>query len=737
MIKITNLSVEFITPIEKKIVLKNVNLQLNKNNLVAIVGISGSGKSTLLDVLSLNNLSFNGSYYFNNSNVKVAKINDFKKRIVYLNQGQALFSKLNAYNNTKLINSRISFPIFKAVVDRFGLGKIKNKNIEKLSGGEKQRVGIIRSISKNCEMLILDEPTSSLDKVNKSYFINEIDKYKRDKLIIIATHDQELVDKADIVISLVDGALEITKKNKAYDYNQNKLVKISSNSVVNLLISDLLINKKRLVLFISAMSNGILGLLMGFVIVSGFESMFISILVDQVATELSIVYPNTINTKDELNYKNVYLSKEPIIISGEYFNLIDARVDLFNNAKIDNKLANSEVILHLDAVAFDDYNLNNMFVNTGEITFNYKSSNVTFKVAYAHKSEFNSLTVSQDFHTLVINGLRLSDLLIETKVVDFSNDGVGNNEELLKLASSYRLEKNGEHVINIEEGEYLNSLDLDNFRNYLICNPSYKIYCDLNAATAYASFNLNGKDMFIKILDDENISISSEIYKNLYSRHLKVTFNNDLIVDSADYSIFESSLFEMKMPYSILVDNLKSNYGQMIQADYLLVNKNLQSNNVLTKYKILSPYEDYLESFQEILDAVFIGFLIYSLISLLLGIVTVSILIILELDSRRKHIGTLMLLGWTSMQIRVWIVSNAIIKTILTIITTLIMINISINTLNVVIKEVSDILIEFNYPPLNFMLLLIISLLLIIGNISLFHVNYLLKNSPKKLISEI
>jgi hypothetical protein len=191
------------------------------------------------------------------------------------------------------------------------------------------------------------------------------------------------------------------------------------------------------------------------------------------------------------------------------------------------------------------------------------------------------------------------------------------------------------------------------------------------------------------------------------------------------------------MPFSILVGYLKNYYGPAIQADYLLVNKELQSRNVLLNYKIISPYETYLQSFKEILDAVFIGFLIYSLVSLLLGIVTVSILIILELDSRRKHIGTLMLLGWSSFQIKIWIVSNAIIKTIITFAITSLMINVSINTLNVVIKEVSDILIVFNYPPLSVLIILIISLLLIIGNISLFHVNYLLKKTPKKLISDV
>ena len=737
MIKITSLTVEFVTPIDKKTVLNGIDLELSKSNLVVVIGNSGSGKSTLLDVLSLNNLNFNGTYYFNNCNVKTISLDALKRKIVYLNQGQSLFDKLTAFNNTKLINSRISISIFKAIVDRFGLVKIKNKKIEQLSGGEKQRVGIIRSISKNCELLILDEPTSNLDKANRSYFINEIYKYKRDRLIIIATHDQELINKADLVLSIVNGKLITSKKAKISDYSKNEIVKVSKNGIIDLLVSDLLNNKKKLFVFISAMSNGILGLLMGFVIVAGFESMFISILVDQVATELSVVYPTVKSERDELNYRYVYLSDQPLIITGGYFNLIDFNSDLLNNSKIDNSLMSNQVILYLNNSTYDKYYLDNQFKNPKEISFSYNSRTVTLKVVNTIKSEYNSLQVSNDFPEVIVKNLDLSNVLVKTKVINITDNAMSSDLDLLKIASLYRLKKSGNYITEVEEGEYFNKFDFSNFNNYLICNPSYKIYCDLNAATAYVNLNINGKDMFLKVSNDKNISISSEIHKNLDSRDLKIKFNNDVIIDSKYYSIFESSLVEIKMPYNILVDNLKINFGQIVQADYLLVNKKLQSNNALSNYKILSPYEVYLESFQEILDAVFIGFLIYSLVSLLLGIVTVSILIILELDSRRKHIGTLMLLGWTGVQIKIWIIANSIIKTILTILITSIMVHISINTLNVVIKEVTDIVIVFSYPSLNIMLILIISLLLIIGNISLFHVNYLLKTTPKKLINEI
>jgi len=736
MIKIVNLEVEFVTPLEKKVILKNINLNLEMNNLVVIVGASGSGKSTLLDVITLNNLNFSGSYYFRNNNVKMLNTNDIKRRIVYLNQGQALFAKLNALDNTKLINSRITSTIFDAVMTRFGLGKIKHKTIEFLSGGEKQRAGIVRSISKTCDLLVLDEPTSSLDSENKRYFIEEISKFKSEKLIIIATHDKDLIKQADIVLSLDGGHLTFRRKNKRKDQFPKLKSEVSKHSVGDLIIKDLFINKKRLLLFISAMSNGLLGLLMGFVIVSGFEDMFISILVDQVATELSVAYPNTKLNRFELKYKYVYLSDEPITISSEYINFVDTTVDLINSSIIDNNLISNQIVLFLNEADYDKYQLNTNIFNMNELNLKYNNNTQKLMVKSVIKSDQNKIMVSKDFKDIVVNGLGLQQIYIKTKVLNMMTNDPSNNVLISELASTYRLTKKDNYIIEGEPGNYFNQFDLNSFKDYLICNPYYLIYCDLNSATAYIELVINGSSRFIKVNNGALISLSSELFKNLNSAKIEIYFKDFLVLSTDNYTVFDSSEFELTMPYNLFSGHLKSYYGPLIQANHLLINQENQLFNTVSNYKIVSPYDTYLLSFKEILDAVFIGFLVYSLISLLLGVVTVSVLIILELDSRKKHIGTLMLLGWSSNQIRIWVVSNSIIKTILTILITSAMIQISINTLNVVIKEVSTILIVFNYPPIKIMLILIISLLLIIGNISLFHVNFLLKNPPKKLISE-
>jgi putative ABC transport system ATP-binding protein len=737
MIKITNLSVEFITPIENKVVLKNVNLNLEINNLVIVAGGSGSGKSTLLDVLTLNNLSFTGSYYYKNNNVKTSNINIIKRKIVYLNQGQALFGKFDSLENTKLINSKISHNIFDAVMAKFNLGKIKSKIIELLSGGEKQRVGIVRSLSKKCELLVLDEPTSNLDYDNRAHFIEEINKYKAGKLIIIATHDDDLIKQADILISLDNGSLSSTKKSRSKDDLYTTKTSLSRNNVINLIFKDLLTNKKRLLLFISAMSNGLLGLLMGFVIVSGFEGMFISILVDQVASELSVAYPTLKKDRMELGHKFVYLSDNPIVISSDILNFIDSTTDLINTAQIDNQLINNQIVLLLDDKDYEKYRLNTLATNRGELNLKYKDKKLALQLKNVIKSDNKSLRVSKDFIDIVVNGLELEGIYKKTKVLNLTLDNLDDNVLISKIASMYQLNKLGNYITEVETGNYFNKFDLDNFSDYLICNQDYKIYCDLNSASAYIELQINEKNYFAKVNDGPKLSLSSEIYKNLNSPNVEVLFDDSLIVNSLEYTLFESTEIELTLPYNIISEHLINYYGPMVQSQYLLLNKEDQTSNTISNYKIISPYESYLDSFKEILDAVFIVFLVYSLISLLLGIVTVSILIILELETRKKHIGTLMLLGWSSNEIRIWVISNSIIKTILTFIITSVMIQISINTLNVVIKEVSTILIVFNYPPLNIMLILIISLLLIISNISLFHVNYLLKNTPKKLISEI
>ena len=737
MIKITNLSVQFSTPIDDKVVLKNVNLNLESNNLVIVRGGSGSGKSTLLDVLTLNNLNFRGSYYYNNNNVKTSNNKIIKSRIVYLNQGQALFGKFDALENTKLINSKIAYNIFSAVMAKFNLGKIRTKIIELLSGGEKQRVGIVRSLSKNCDLLVFDEPTSNLDYENRTNFIEEISKYKAGKLIIIATHDNDLIKQADTLITIDDGILSCTRKNRSKNAFYISKTSLNKNNVINLIFKDLLTNKKRLLLFISAMSNGLLGLLLGFVIVSGLEGMFISILVDQVATELSVVYPALKKERTELEHKFVYISDNPIIISSEYINFIDSTTDLISSAQIDNQLTNNQIVLLLNDKDYEKYRLNAPALDRSDLNLKYNDKTQALQLKNVISSNKNSLRVSKDFIDIVVNGLGLGEIYKKTRVLNLTLDNPSDNVLISQIASMYRLNKQGNYIREVETGNYLNQFDLNNFNDYLICNPDYKIYCDLNSASAYFELKINGKNYFAKVNDGPTLSLSSELFKSLNSSNVEVLFNDSLIVSSFEYTLFESNEIELTLPYNIFTNHLINYYGPMVQAQHLLLNKEDQAPNTLSNYKLISPYELYLDSFKEILDAVFIGFLVYSSISLLLGIVTVSILIILELDSRKKHIGTLMLLGWSSNEIRIWIVSSSIIKTVLTLMITSIMINISINTLNVVIKEVSTILIVFNYPPLNIMLVIVIGLLLIIGNISLFHVNYLLKSPPKKLISEI
>jgi hypothetical protein len=409
--------------------------------------------------------------------------------------------------------------------------------------------------------------------------------------------------------------------------------------------------------------------------------------------------------------------------------------DLINSAQIDNRLNNNQIVLLLNETDYERYKLNNLALNRDELNLKYKDKTQTLQLKSVLKSNKNSLRVSKDFIDIIINGLELKEVYKKTKVLNLNNPS--DNVLISQIASMYRLNKEGSYIRELETGEYFNQFDLNNFNDYLICNPDYKIYCDLNSASAYIELKINDVIYLTKVNNGPNLSLSNELFKSLNSSNVEVLFNDSVILNSDEYNLFESNDIELTLPYNIFSEYLVNYYGPMIQAQHLLLKMQNQNSNILANYKIISPYELYLDSFKEILDAVFIGFLVYSIISLLLGIVTVSILIILELDSRKKHIGTLMLLGWSSNEIRIWIVSNSIIKTVLTFIITSVMIQLSINTLNVVIKEVSNIVIVFNYPSPNIMLILIISLLLIIGNISLFHVNYLLKNAPKKLINEV
>lgn len=193
-------------------ILDNINLEIKKGLITLVKGSIGSGKTTILNILSLLDNDYMGDVYYNGVNVLYYKKKERDKirlsdmGIVF--QEHNLLPNLNIYQNIKLGNkNHKKKEDLNNIIKLFNLENILLKNINEVSGGERQRVSIARALLKTTDVLILDEPTSSLDKDNCFHIMSMLkninDIYKT--TIIIATHDSMLDVIGDIVITIEDG----------------------------------------------------------------------------------------------------------------------------------------------------------------------------------------------------------------------------------------------------------------------------------------------------------------------------------------------------------------------------------------------------------------------------------------------------------------------------------------------------------------------------------------------------
>ena len=193
-------------------VLKNINLKIEKGEIVSILGPSGCGKKTLLNlILGLTQVS-EGRIIFDGEDITQMPMEKRGFNIVF--QDYALFPNLNVYENIVYgLKNKPNISTTKEVQDLInllGLGKHLTKKIEELSGGQKQRTALARTLVMKPKILLLDEPLSALDGVIKESIKQKIKEIARDfKLTtIIVTHDpEEALTLSDKVLIVNEGQI--------------------------------------------------------------------------------------------------------------------------------------------------------------------------------------------------------------------------------------------------------------------------------------------------------------------------------------------------------------------------------------------------------------------------------------------------------------------------------------------------------------------------------------------------
>ena len=223
IIKLSQISKKFLGNKKDITVLKNINLKINKGELVSLTGPSGSGKSTLLHIIALLDQPTTGEVFFRNKNFskssEIEKDAIRRKGISIIYQYHNLLSDFTALENVMMPLLNIGFSWKESsnkaqkTLSLVNLSKRFDHFPSELSGGEQQRVAVARAIITEPDLILADEPTGSLDRKTANEIFSLFLKLRSKKrAIIYATHNRDLSNKADYKLNILDG--NILKKNE-------------------------------------------------------------------------------------------------------------------------------------------------------------------------------------------------------------------------------------------------------------------------------------------------------------------------------------------------------------------------------------------------------------------------------------------------------------------------------------------------------------------------------------------
>lgn len=241
ILQIRNLSKSF----GKLKVLDDVSFNINKGEVVCIIGPSGSGKSTLLRCLNLLEEPYSGQIIFEDKDLtsKDTNLDKLRTKMGMVFQNFNLFNNLNVIENCTLgqikvlkRNKKEATDIAISLLTKVGMEEFLYKNVNSLSGGQKQRVAISRALAMNPEIMLFDEPTSALDPEMVGDVLNVMrDLAKSGMTMICVTHEMNFaLEVADKVVFMDQGKiLEINTPEIIFNNPKEKRTKEFLGRAIN------------------------------------------------------------------------------------------------------------------------------------------------------------------------------------------------------------------------------------------------------------------------------------------------------------------------------------------------------------------------------------------------------------------------------------------------------------------------------------------------------------------------
>ena len=308
MLKLKNITKEYVSGDTKVEALKGISIEFRKNEFVSILGQSGCGKTTLLNIIGGLDRYTSGDLIINGKSTK-----DFKDKDWDAYRNYSVGFVFQSYNliphQTVLENVELALTIsgisrkerkqraIKALED-VGLKEQIHKKPNQLSGGQMQRVAIARALVNNPDIILADEPTGALDTKTSVQIMEILKKISKDKLIVMVTHNPDLAEKySSRIVKILDGV--ITDDSKPFtkeDEEKEKDVKAKSGrtsmkffTALRLSLNNLMTKKGRTILTSFAGSIGIIGIALILSISNGVQNY-----INRVEEETLSSYPITI-----------------------------------------------------------------------------------------------------------------------------------------------------------------------------------------------------------------------------------------------------------------------------------------------------------------------------------------------------------------------------------------------------------------------------------------------------------
>ncbi len=224
IIRLAGITREYVMGSEKVLALRGVDLEIGRNEYVAIMGPSGSGKSTMMNMLGCLDTPSGGQYWLNGQEVSTMADDDLarvrNREIGFVFQTFNLLPRATALANVELplvyagVSTRERKRRAEAALERVGLGNRMDHRPNELSGGQRQRVAIARALVNEPSILLADEPTGNLDSATSVEIMRVFGNlHAQGQTVILVTHEPDIAAHAHRVVVLRDGKVDSDKRN--------------------------------------------------------------------------------------------------------------------------------------------------------------------------------------------------------------------------------------------------------------------------------------------------------------------------------------------------------------------------------------------------------------------------------------------------------------------------------------------------------------------------------------------